>query len=173
MTKNSSGKVPAFPFDAHLLFAHGLEQRRLRARRGAVDFVGEQDVGEHRAFVKVELLVALAENGNAQDVRRQQIRRELEAFELRVNRAGQRLGQRGFARAGKILQQHVSAAGQRREELAGRAGLAAHDFGDVVGDFPVGFARGFKRGWCHGRSWQLKQRQREKVAAVFASSRAS
>jgi hypothetical protein len=160
MTKNNSDKIPPFALDAHLRLAHRFEQRRLRARRGAVDFVGEQNVGEHRAFVKMELLVALAEHRHAEDVRRQQIGRELDALELRVNRAGERLGQRRLARAGKIIQQHVAAAGERGEQLARRAGLAAHDFGDVVGDFPAGFPRGFKRSWCH-------EREHKKVSASF------
>jgi hypothetical protein len=165
--KKQFREIPALALDAHLRFAHRLQQRRLRARRGAVDFVGEQNVREHRAFVKMELLVALAENGNAEDVRRQQIGRELEALELRVNRAGERLGQRRLARARKIIQQHVAAAGERGEQLSRRAGLAAHDFGDVPGDVPAGFPRGFKMGRCHGRFWKLKQRKREMVSASF------
>ena len=120
MTKNKSDKIPALALHAHLAFAHRFQQRRLRARRGAVDFVGQQNVGEDRAFVKMKLLVALVENRHAEDVRRQQIRRELDALELGVNGAGQRLGQRRLARAGKILQQHVPAAGQRGEQLARR-----------------------------------------------------
>ena len=121
MTKNNSGKIAPLAVHAHLAFAHRFEQRRLRARRGAVDFVGQQDVREDRAFVKMKLLVALVENGNAENVRRQQVGRELDALELRVNGAGERLGQRGLARAGKILQQHVAAAGERGEQLARRA----------------------------------------------------
>ena len=119
--KKQIGKIPPFALDAHLRLAHRFEQRRLRARRGAVDFVGEQNVREHRAFVKMELLVALAEHRHAEDVRRQQIRRELDALELRVNRAGERLGQRRLARAGKIIQQHVAAAGERGEQLRASA----------------------------------------------------
>src|SRR5690242_21714149 len=57
----------------------------------------------------MKLLVALVKDGNTQNVRRQQVRRELQTAETRVNRAGQRLGQRRFARAGIIFQQHMSA----------------------------------------------------------------
>jgi hypothetical protein len=116
--------------------------------------------GEARliSLVKMELLVALAEHGHAEDVRRQQIGRELDAFELRVNRAGQRLGQRGLARAGKIIQQDMAAAGQRGQQLARRPGLAAHDFGDVGRDVPAGFPRCFKRGGCHGLFWKWEPR---------------
>ena len=33
----------------HLRFIHHLEQRRLRFRRGAVDFIGQHDVRENRS----------------------------------------------------------------------------------------------------------------------------
>src|ERR1051326_1515107 len=41
------------------------------------------------------------------------------------------------ARAGEVLQQHVAATGQGRQQLASGSGLAAHDPGDVGGDFLV------------------------------------
>jgi hypothetical protein len=37
------------PVHRHLALAHRLQQRRLRARRGPVDFVGQQNVGEDGA----------------------------------------------------------------------------------------------------------------------------
>jgi hypothetical protein len=58
----------------------------------------------------------------------------------------------------------MAAAG---EQLARRAGLAVHDFGDVVRDFPAGFPRGFKRSRYHGWFWNLKQRGHKKVSASF------
>ena len=76
-------------------------KRGLRAGRGAVDFVRQQNVGEHRPFVKMKQLVLLVENGDTENVRRQQIRRELDALEGGVDGTRQRFGQRGFARAGK------------------------------------------------------------------------
>src|SRR6516162_9498394 len=66
--KKQVGKVAAFAVNAHLAFAHGFEQGRLRARRSTVDFVSQQDIREDGAFVKMKLLVALIEDGNAQDI---------------------------------------------------------------------------------------------------------
>ena len=88
----------------------------------------------------------------------------LHALEPRVNGLGERLGQRGLARAGKILQQHMAARGERGEQLPRGAGLAAHDGGDVAGDFFAGLACGVEVGWCHGRFWRLKQRGCGKVS---------
>src|SRR5690242_15560706 len=99
--------------------------------------------------MKMKLLVALVKNGNTQNVRRQQVRRELQTAETRVNRAGQRLGQRRFARAGIIFQQHMSARRKGCQQVPRRRFLAAHDFGDVGADVAIRFARGFKVDWCH------------------------
>ena len=43
--------------DRDLAFVHGFEQRGLRLGRGAVDFVGQQHVGEDRAALEFELLL--------------------------------------------------------------------------------------------------------------------
>ena len=53
MNGRSSGQ--RLVLDADLLFAHRFEQRRLRARRGAVDLIGQHDVGEDRAGLEIEL----------------------------------------------------------------------------------------------------------------------
>jgi hypothetical protein len=52
--KKQIGEIAPFAIDADLAFAHGFEQRRLGAGRGAVDFVGEQDVCKDRTFVEVK-----------------------------------------------------------------------------------------------------------------------
>ncbi len=40
-----------------LALVHGLEQRRLGLRSGAVDLVGQQDVGEDRSPLELKLLL--------------------------------------------------------------------------------------------------------------------
>ena len=154
--KKQIRQIPPLALDAHLGFAHRFEQRRLRARRGAVDFVGEQNVREHRAFVKMKFLILLVENGNSENVRRQQIRRELDALEFRVNGLRQRLGERGFAGAGIIFEQNVSARRKRGQQMPRGARLATHDLGDVVGNFPVSFARGGEIGWSRRGHFRLR-----------------
>ena len=97
----------------------------------------------------MKLLFALVKNGNAEYVRGQQVGRELDALELRVNGSGQGLRQRGLARARIILQQHVTARRERRQQMPGGPALAAHDFGNVARYFPVRFPCGFKIGCGH------------------------
>ena len=103
------------PVDGDLALLHDLEQRRLGLRAGAVDLVGEDDVREHRAGVELERAAALVVDGDAGDVARQQVGRELHA----VARAGDRLRhgarERGLARAGHVLEQQVALAEERRE----------------------------------------------------------
>ena len=41
--------------DRDAALGHRLQQRRLRARRGAVDLVGQHDLGEDRAGAELEL----------------------------------------------------------------------------------------------------------------------
>src|SRR6478672_333019 len=48
------GKRTWLTFDADLPLLHRLEQRRLGLRRGPVDFVGQQQVGEDRTRVELE-----------------------------------------------------------------------------------------------------------------------
>ena len=57
---------------------------RLGLRRGAVDFVGQQHLGEDRARVEGEAVLLAVVNGNADDVGRQQVAGELDAVELQA-----------------------------------------------------------------------------------------
>jgi hypothetical protein len=119
------------PFDGHLALGHHFQQRRLRARRSPVDFVGEQDRREHRPLAELEYLLLLVENRDAEDVRWEQVGRELHACEARADRRCEAFRERGLAGAGIVVDQHVPAGSERREQLAHRVVLAAHYLLDV------------------------------------------
>src|SRR5438105_15560648 len=72
--------------DRHLLLLHRLQQRRLQLSRRAIDFVGENDVGENRTFFYRKSSVRLIVDLGADDVGRKQIWRELDATERSVDR---------------------------------------------------------------------------------------
>jgi hypothetical protein len=78
-----------------------------------VDFVREQDVGEHRPLLDAERRGLCVVDARAEDVRRQEVRRELDALEL----GGDRLRQRGRGQrlrdAGDAFEQQVAAARSR------------------------------------------------------------
>ena len=105
-----AGQRPRDAVNRHLAFLHRFQQGGLCARAGAVDLVCQDDLGGQRAGPELELAGLLVEYADARDIRRQQVRRELNALEHALQRAGQRLGQRRLADAGHILQQHVPLA---------------------------------------------------------------
>jgi hypothetical protein len=82
----------------------------------------------------VEALVALIEDGDAEDVRGQEVRRELHALEAGADGARQRLGQRGLPGARVVVEQDVAARGEGGEELADGARLPLHHPPDAVGE---------------------------------------
>ena len=69
----------------NVMLLHGLKQGGLRLGRGAVDFVGQNDVGEDRPLDELELAPALGgllQNVGAGDVGRHQVGCELDAAEV-------------------------------------------------------------------------------------------
>lgn len=137
----------AFAVARNLMFAHALQQRGLGARRGAVDFVGEQDVREHRAGAELEAALFRAVDVRADDVGGQQVGRELHPPEIRVDQPGQRLRQRGLADAGHVVEQHVAARNECGQQMADHLRLAANDPVEFVFD-PVQFFNGVAHGKC-------------------------
>ena len=99
--------------DRDLAFLHRLEQRGLNLGRRAVDLVGEDDVGEDGAFVDLELTTALIEDRRADDVRGQQVRSELDATEVRMNRLRQSPHHECLGKSGQPFQEDVPPRKQR------------------------------------------------------------
>ena len=118
------------------MLLHRLEQRGLRLGRRAVDLVGQNHVREHGAANEAEealaRLAVLFHHVGARDVRRHQIRGELNALELKLEQLGeradeQRLGQTGYADkqgvaateySGKHLLDHLLLPDDHAAELA-------------------------------------------------------
>ena len=79
---------------------HALEQRGLSLGRRAIDLIGQQDMGEDRPLLELEVLPAiriLDDNVGPDDVRRHQVRGELDAREGQVEPFRERLDQQGLA----------------------------------------------------------------------------
>ena len=112
-----------------LLLLHGLQQGALGLGRGAVDLVGQDDVGEDRAGLEAELPPALAvgEDVGADHVGGHQVRGELDAGEGEVEGAAHRPHQGGLAQAGHPLQQHVAPGHQADQHAAHHVLLADDD----------------------------------------------
>ncbi|MNV35924.1 hypothetical protein D3C71_1273850 [compost metagenome] len=116
-----------------LAFFHGFEQRRLDLGRRTVDFVGENQVAEQRAGLEADFVLAfdLMQHLGAGDVRRQQIRGELDATHLRVQVFGQCFHRTGLGQAGQAFQQQMTVGQQAHKDLSNDLILAEHGFGDA------------------------------------------
>ena len=98
--------------DRDVLFLHRLQQRGLGARAGAVDFVGHEQLSKHRTGDEAEGALAgtaLVEHLGAQNIRRHQVRRELDALGIQTKRDAERLDQLGLGQPGYADQKRVAA----------------------------------------------------------------
>jgi hypothetical protein len=120
--------------DGDLALGHGLQQRRLRLGRGAVDLVGQHQVVEDGARAKGEGAVAPVPHAQAHDVGRQQVGRELHPAEAGVERRGQRLRQARLAHARHVLEQQVTLRHQAQQDQRDDVALALDHPLDVVDD---------------------------------------
>jgi hypothetical protein len=127
------GEGAGLAFEADLRFGHGFQQGGLGARGGAVDFVGQQDIGEDRPFTEMELLGLGMKDRDAQDVGGEEVRGELNAMELGVEGEREGFGEGGFAGAGEVIQEHMATGGEGGEESAGGRFLTAEDLADILG----------------------------------------
>ena len=133
----------------NLLFVHGFEQGRLRLGRGAVDFVGEQKVGEDGAGLVLEFGGAGVINGDTEDVRREQVAGELKAVEGATGGAGEGLRESGFSHARHVFEQQVPTREKADQSHAHGFRLAAK--AECDGGFQLPESG---RGNTRGQHWQ-------------------
>ena len=115
-------EVVGFAVDGDRQFLHRFEQRGLRLGWRAIDFVGKDEVGEHGAPMKHQVaptacLIAL-KNFRARDVRRHEVRRELNAPKIPPEQFGERFHHHRFGETGHADDEHVSTANQARDQKA-------------------------------------------------------
>jgi hypothetical protein len=101
-------------FEGDLALLHGFEQGGLGFCRGAVDLVGQQQVGEQRTFAQFELLGVQVVDGVPGDVAGHQVGGELDAGELTAETLGEGTHQQGLAQPRHAFEQHMTAGDQRR-----------------------------------------------------------
>ena len=94
--------------DRDLPFVHRFEQSGLRLRSGAVDFIGQQNIGEDRAALEFKFLLGSGVDRDAQHVRRQHVAGELDALKSAVDGAGDGLAERGLADSRDAFDQQVA-----------------------------------------------------------------
>ena len=147
MTRNGRGTGMALAADRDLALLHHLEQRGLDLGRGAVDLVGEEEVAEHRAELGVEVAGRGPVDPRADEVRGDEVGRELDAPEGRVERVGEGPDRERLGEAGDALEQQVAAREQGDEHALEHRVLADDHASDLEQD---GLRRGARIVGSHG-----------------------
>ncbi len=126
------------PSGGHPVLLHGLEQGGLGLGRGAVDLVGQEDVGEDRALQKAEGTPLAArlflQDIRAGDVRGHEVRGELDAVELELHDPGQGGDEQRLGQAGHAHQEAVAAAEEGDQDLFDHLLLADDHLVDLLHD---------------------------------------
>ena len=112
---------------------------------GAVDFVGEDQLGGDGAGAEAEFAGGLVIDGDAGDIAGQQVRGELDTGEGAADGEGDGTGEHSFADTGDILYQNMAGGDEGGEGLFDDPVFADDDSGDVVGD-AAGDGGGIKDG---------------------------
>jgi hypothetical protein len=145
--------------DAALL--HGLKKGGLGLGGGAVDFVGEDQVGEERAGLKDEAAAGfcLLEHGIAGDVAWEEVGGELDAFGIEAKGLGKTFDEFGFAETGEAFKEDVTTCKETGEDVLNERILAEEnaaqglselvDLRGSVGGFDFG------EGMVHGLNVEL------------------
>jgi len=135
------GQLPNFTACRNLVFLHGFEQGGLGFGRCAVDFVRENEVGENGSALELEFAPpagSFHHNIGAQNIRRHEIRRELNAVERKVEHLAERPDEQGLAEAGHALEQDMASGEKRDHCTLDDLVLADEHFGDFGAERGVG-----------------------------------
>jgi len=125
--------------DRDLTFGHRLQEAALRTWGGAIDLVGEHEVGKERARLESERGALLVVDGDAGDVARQQVAGELHASKGEIERPCERLGKSRLADTRHVFEQQMPASRESGQGQLDHRFLALERAGDVA------FQRGGKR----------------------------
>jgi hypothetical protein len=118
--------------DGDLFFLHGFEQRALHLGGRAVDFIGEDEVGENRAFARAEAAGLRIVNLRADDVGGQHVRRELQARKFHADARGHGFHRQSFGKPRHAFEEDVAVGQQADDEAFGQIILADNDFAQFV-----------------------------------------
>ena len=119
------------------MLLHGLQQCRLGLRRRPINLDRQHDGGKQRPLLEAEgrAFLGAHEDVGAGNIRRHQVRRELDPAEGQVQRLAQHPHQVGFPQAGHAFQQYVPPGDHRQQQVLHHLGLADHLPGDFLPDF--------------------------------------
>ena len=148
------------PAHGDRVLLHRLEHGRLGFGRGAVDLVGQHDLREDRARLKLEDAAAvgqLHDHVGADDIGGHQVGGELDAVEVEIDRLGQGSHQQRLAQPGNAFEQRMTADEQAGQDAVDDLVVADDHLADLSLDLFVSRAKalgaGFHRfGWKRAHS---------------------
>src|SRR5262249_43117562 len=114
-------------FNSDVPLGHGFEQAALRLRSSPVDLIGQDHVGEYGTGFEFEFAPVLIKNRNADDVRRQQVARELNALKTAIQTARNGMRQRRLAHARNVFDQQMASGKQSHDCQTHGLRFAAND----------------------------------------------
>ena len=126
------GKREGFFANGDLAFLHRLEQGALDFGRGAVDFVGEDEVRKNRAELGGELAVAGIVDQRADEVGGEEVRSELKALEAGADRVGECADGERLGQAGNAFEEHMAVAKEADEQAVDEDFLPDDHAGDFI-----------------------------------------
>ena len=112
--------------DGDLAFGHGFEEGALDFCGGAVDFVGEDEVGEEGALFGGKLAGAWVVDEGSDEIGWEKVRGELDALKLGMNAGGECFYGEGFCDARNAFEEDVS-VGEKADKEAVHEGLLTDD----------------------------------------------
>ncbi len=115
-----------------LFLLHRFEQCALHLRGRAIDFIGEDKVGEDGAFARGEAAGLRIVNLRADDVGGQHVRRELQARKFHAQTICQRFDRERFGQARHAFEQDVAIGQQPDDQSLGEITLPDDDFAKFV-----------------------------------------
>ena len=116
-----TGQGMGLAAEGYPLLLHRLEQGRLSLGGGAVDLVGQYQVGKDRSLVKLEIVAD--QHLGAEDVGRHQVGRELHPSEFDIEHPAQGGQELGLAETRHTFQEYVSFAQGSRQNCVDQLAL--------------------------------------------------
>ena len=109
------GQIIGLTVHGDTSFFHSLQQGRLGLAGGAVDFIGQQQVGHNCTGFEDELLGLLIVDGVADDIRRHRIGGELDTLGVQTQNFGKGHGCGGLADTGYVLHEDMTRCQNRHQ----------------------------------------------------------
>ena len=127
------------------MLLHGFQHCRLGLGRSAIDLVGQDQVGENRTTLELELAPPAGDfhdDIRSQNISRHQVRGELDAAEREIKHFAERAHQQRLAEPRHTFEQHVAPREQRDQRALYDGVLADNDFAEFRPQRGVGLAEG-------------------------------